>query len=74
MLLTEQEVAHLLRLKRSTLRAWRVKGKGPRFLKAGGRVLYKSADVEGFLGVQLDAAELEKILALGPAKEVRHEW
>ncbi|WP_331297222.1 hypothetical protein [Methylobacterium hispanicum] len=29
-----------------TLANWRVKGKGPRFVKVGGRVRYPIADVE----------------------------
>jgi hypothetical protein len=31
-----------------TLERWRWEGKGPRYLKVGGRVLYRLADIEAF--------------------------
>ena len=31
-----------------TLEQWRWQGKGPRYLKIGGRVVYRLADVEAF--------------------------
>ena len=31
-----------------TLEQWRWQGRGPRFLKLGGRVLYRLADVEAY--------------------------
>ncbi len=31
-----------------TLEQWRWQGRGPRFLKIGGRVVYRLADVEAF--------------------------
>lgn len=47
--LSTDEVAELLKLKSQTLRVWRWRGDGPRYLKAGSRVLYKLADVLAWL-------------------------
>jgi len=48
-LLTTKEAAHLLRLSPRTLEGFRVRGMGPRFIKAGAglrsRVLYHPADI-----------------------------
>jgi excisionase family DNA binding protein len=44
--LTEREVAELLRLSVATLRAWRHRGKGPRFLRLGRSVRYLPSDVD----------------------------
>ena len=47
--LTEREVAELLGLSVATLRAWRHRGKGPRFLRLGRSVRYLPGDVAGFV-------------------------
>ena len=47
--LTEREVADLLGLSVATLRAWRHRGKGPRFLRLGRSVRYLPADVAHFV-------------------------
>jgi excisionase family DNA binding protein len=47
--LTEREVAELLGLSVATLRAWRHRGKGPRFLRLGRSVRYLRCDVEDFV-------------------------
>ena len=47
-LLTTQEAADFLRLKRNTLEIWRVQGRGPVFLKLGSRVLYERSALEEF--------------------------
>jgi len=31
-----------------TLRAWRVLGKGPKYIKQGGRVYYREADIKAY--------------------------
>ena len=36
-----------------TLEQWRWQGKGPRYLKIGGRVVYRVEDVEAFEAVNL---------------------
>ena len=48
-LLTESEVAELLRVSTRTLQNWRVRGGGPTFLKVGSRVLYSSDGLVSFL-------------------------
>ena len=47
--LTEYEVADLLSLSVATLRAWRLKAKGPPFVRFGRAVRYLQADVERFV-------------------------
>lgn len=47
--LTTREAADLLRLRPQTLRAWRVRGTGPAFIRLGSRILYRHADVEAWL-------------------------
>jgi DNA-binding transcriptional MerR regulator len=34
---------------RAALRSWRSQGRGPKFVKAGRRVLYRLADLEAYL-------------------------
>lgn len=46
--LTDVEVAARLGVSRFTVRAWRHKGQGPRFLKMGRAVRYRQADIEAF--------------------------
>ena len=47
--LTEREVAELLGLSVATLRAWRHRGKGPRFLRLGRSVRYLPSDLNDFV-------------------------
>ena len=47
--LTEREVAAMLGLSVATLRAWRHRGKGPRFLRLGRSVRYLPSDVADFV-------------------------
>jgi excisionase family DNA binding protein len=49
--LTERQVAEQLGLSVATLRAWRHRGKGPRFLRLGRSVRYLPADVDEFVRV-----------------------
>jgi predicted DNA-binding transcriptional regulator AlpA len=46
---TEREVADMLGLSVATLRAWRHRGQGPRFLRLGRAVRYLPADLEDFV-------------------------
>lgn len=49
-LVTEREAAASLHVTVSTLRNWRWKGVGPRFLKLGGRMVrYHRADLAAFV-------------------------
>jgi excisionase family DNA binding protein len=52
-LLTLNEAATLLRLKLSTLRAWRLAHKHLNFRKIGGKVLVLRSDIERFIGQSL---------------------
>ena len=47
--LTEREVADLLGLSVATLRAWRHRGRGPRFLRLGRSVRYLPSDLAEFV-------------------------
>lgn len=46
--LTDVEVAARLGVSRFTVRSWRLKGTGPRFLKMGRAVRYRPEDVEEY--------------------------
>lgn len=47
--MTEDEVARRLRISAATLRAWRVRRKGPRYVRFGRAVRYLAADIEQFI-------------------------
>lgn len=47
-LITPDVLATRWDIKRETLRQWRWKGKGPQFLKLGGKILYRIQDIEKF--------------------------
>ena len=47
--LTERQVAEQLGLSVATLRAWRHRGRGPRFLRLGRSVRYLPSDVDEFV-------------------------
>lgn len=53
---TRQEVAAYTRISLPTLARWAAEGKGPRFRKAGGRVLYLRADVLTWLDSLAEAS------------------
>lgn len=46
--LTQREAAEALRLSERTLERHRLTGTGPKFVKAGRRVLYRPADIEAW--------------------------
>jgi excisionase family DNA binding protein len=48
-LMTPQDVADFLSVPIATLRAWRVKRKGPRALRVGKHLRYRRQDVEEWL-------------------------
>jgi len=47
-ILTDVEVAERLGVSRFTVRSWRLKGVGPRFLKMGRAVRYRCEDVDEY--------------------------
>lgn len=51
--LTPTELAERLRANPTTLAMWRVRGQGPKFIKAGRKVLYPLAEVEKWEADQL---------------------
>lgn len=48
-LLTQKEVKEIIRLADSTLEQWRLKGKGPKFIKLGRLVRYRLSDIEAYI-------------------------
>lgn len=46
---TTQEAAEMIGVKPATLEVWRVYGKGPRFCKAGRRVVYPEDEIKAYL-------------------------
>lgn len=60
--LTQAELSRRWRISRFTLERWRCRGRGPRFLKIGGRVLYRLEDVEAY-----EVANLQDKTAAGAA-------
>lgn len=42
------QVADRWRISHRTLERWRWRGEGPRFIKIGGRVVYRLEDIEAF--------------------------
>jgi len=57
--MTEQEVARRLKLSVATLRSWRHRRRGPRYVRLGRAVRYLASDVEQF--VQSSAVEHEAV-------------
>lgn len=47
--LDSNAAADYLGLKRTTLEAWRCRGGGPRFVKMGRLVKYRTADLDAFI-------------------------
>ncbi|WP_245729472.1 helix-turn-helix transcriptional regulator [Salinihabitans flavidus] len=54
--MNQKELARRWGISHRTLERWRYTGQGPVFLKLGGRVLYRLADVETFEQSQLQLA------------------
>jgi excisionase family DNA binding protein len=43
------EVAQYLGINRATLRRWRIENRGPAYIKLGGAIRYRAADIEAFI-------------------------
>lgn len=56
--LIQAEVAQRWCVSPRTLERWRWTGQGPRFLKVGGRVVYRIEDIEAYEGEQLRTSTL----------------
>jgi len=48
-LFTPRQLAEYIGISRSRLAAWRVQGRGPKFVKVGGRIRYRFAAVDEWL-------------------------
>lgn len=46
---TIQETALSLRLAEGTLANWRTQGKGPAFVRVGGKICYRDEDIDAFI-------------------------
>lgn len=51
--LSQTELANRWRMSPRTLERWRFTGEGPRFMKIGGRVVYRLEDIVAFESLQL---------------------
>jgi hypothetical protein len=54
-----QQAAEFMRLQRKTLENWRSQGRGPAYVKVGGRVLYPVADLEAFVAANRHVPQSE---------------
>ena len=62
-LMTQDEVSALFDISLPVLANWRSAGKGPKFVKLGGRVKYRKADVEAFINSSVRQSTTETIAA-----------
>jgi predicted site-specific integrase-resolvase len=58
--MNQVELAARWKISPRTLERWRWTGEGPRYLKIGGRVVYRLEDVEAFEQSQLRASTAEQ--------------
>jgi hypothetical protein len=56
--LSEKRLARRWGLSHRTLERWRGTGEGPHFLKIGGRIVYRLAEIEAFEATQLRSRTL----------------
>ena len=59
--LTQRELAERWQKSESTIERYRCDGTGPVYLKIGGKVLYRLADIENFEGLHTHATPLKLI-------------
>jgi predicted DNA-binding transcriptional regulator AlpA len=65
-LMNQKEVKEITGLADSTLEQWRLKGKGPKFIKLGRLVRYRTSDVQNYIaGLQGFASTTEADAAKG---------
>ena len=63
--LSSRELAARWSISRRTLDRWRWAGEGPPFLKLGGRVVYRLADIEAFEAASLHTRTDERAVPAG---------
>jgi hypothetical protein len=66
--LNQRDVAQRWSISPRTLERWRWIGQGPRFLKVGGRVVYRLEDIEAYEAEQLRTSTLVPAHQSGGAK------
>ena len=66
--LNQVELARRWKISSRTLERWRWRGQGPRFLKIGGRVLYRLEDIENFEAGQV-RQNTSRLKKEGPARD-----
>jgi hypothetical protein len=59
--LNQHQLARRWCMSSRTLERWRWTGEGPRFLKLGGRIVYREDDVEAYEADRLHASTTEAI-------------
>jgi predicted DNA-binding transcriptional regulator AlpA len=63
--ITEVEAAERLGLSIKTLRAWRCRGRGPRFVRFGRSVRYFPSDIEEFIRLNRVETSMSDVLFSG---------
>jgi hypothetical protein len=69
--LNQKELARRWGISHRTLERWRSEGRGPAYLKLGGRVLYRLPDIEAFEHSQLHRALTISNAVAGAAQFLR---
>lgn len=64
-LLTNEQAANYIGFQPSTLNHWRCSGRGPRFLRLGRYIRYRTEDLEAWLDAQPSFASTSEISAHG---------
>ena len=64
--LNQIDLARRWSLSHRTLERWRWQGIGPRYLKIGGRVVYRLVDIEDYEATHVSEAGLEIYLRASP--------
>lgn len=62
-LLTEVRAAEIVSLSIKTLQAWRLRGVGPAYVKAGKAVRYRRADLVAWIGAHTISPETAVVLS-----------
>jgi Helix-turn-helix domain len=70
----QKSLAQRWSLSPRTLEQWRWQGRGPRYLKIGGRVVYRLSDIEAFEAARLHSNTIgpdEQGIAASPGRRAR---
>ncbi len=69
--INQVELSRRWRLSPRTLERWRYRGTGPRYLKVGGRVVYRLDDIEAFEAAQVRENSAEAVTKATTLRLVR---